>query len=235
MRVCQKVRAKGVTTYNEVAAELVEEITGVPVPKDGAKKGEQKNIRRRVYDALNVLMALDIIKRDKKVITWLGLPSNDVMQTESLRTKIEARETSIVQKQRHLEELLTQVLTLKNLVDRNARRKARKARKNLEGESFFDELDTEYEPEDDIEENRLYLPFIVSHTPKETVIDCEMSEQRDEFYFTFSQPFSIHDDNEVLKRMGMQFMGPGNIGLIPPALRQYVTVPRVEQVPQPNP
>lgn len=35
---------------------------------------DQKNIRRRVYDALNVLMAMNIIAKDKKVIKWLGIP-----------------------------------------------------------------------------------------------------------------------------------------------------------------
>lgn len=34
-----------------------------------------KNIRRRVYDVLNVLLALDIIKKVKKEIQWKGLPS----------------------------------------------------------------------------------------------------------------------------------------------------------------
>lgn len=37
---------------------------------------DQKNIRRRVYDALNVLMAMNIISKDKKEIRWIGLPAN---------------------------------------------------------------------------------------------------------------------------------------------------------------
>lgn len=39
---------------------------------------DQKNIRRRVYDALNVLMAMNIISKDKKEIRWIGLPTNSV-------------------------------------------------------------------------------------------------------------------------------------------------------------
>ena len=35
---------------------------------------DEKNIRRRVYDALNVLMAMNIIVKDRKQITWRGLP-----------------------------------------------------------------------------------------------------------------------------------------------------------------
>jgi hypothetical protein len=37
-----------------------------------------KNIRRRVYDALNVLMAMNIISKEKKEIKWIGLPNNSV-------------------------------------------------------------------------------------------------------------------------------------------------------------
>ena len=39
---------------------------------------DQKNIRRRVYDALNVLMAMNIISKEKKEIKWLGLPTNSL-------------------------------------------------------------------------------------------------------------------------------------------------------------
>jgi hypothetical protein len=48
------------------------------VPAGGDSPGgtqfDEKNIRRRVYDALNVLMAMDIISKDKKEISWQGLP-----------------------------------------------------------------------------------------------------------------------------------------------------------------
>lgn len=67
-QVCDKVAERGITTYNEVADELAAEIhqkSALPV--------DQKNIRRRVYDALNVLMAMDIITKDRKQIKWLGL------------------------------------------------------------------------------------------------------------------------------------------------------------------
>ncbi|KAG2208607.1 hypothetical protein INT46_009149 [Mucor plumbeus] len=67
-QVCDKVAEKGITTYNEVADELAAEIQ-----QKSALPVDQKNIRRRVYDALNVLMAMDIITKDRKQIKWLGL------------------------------------------------------------------------------------------------------------------------------------------------------------------
>lgn len=45
---------------------------------------DQKNIRRRVYDALNVLMAMNIISKEKKEIKWIGLPTNSAQECQSL-------------------------------------------------------------------------------------------------------------------------------------------------------
>jgi hypothetical protein len=45
---------------------------------------DQKNIRRRVYDALNVLMAMNIISKEKKEIRWIGLPTNSAQECETL-------------------------------------------------------------------------------------------------------------------------------------------------------
>lgn len=49
---------------------------------------DQKNIRRRVYDALNVLMAMDIIEKKKKDIRWIGLPTNAAQEHLQLQVLI---------------------------------------------------------------------------------------------------------------------------------------------------
>ncbi len=46
------------------------------------KAYEQKNIRRRVYDAINVLLAMNIIAKDKKDIRWVGFPVNALFECE---------------------------------------------------------------------------------------------------------------------------------------------------------
>ena len=48
---------------------------------------DEKNIRRRVYDALNVLMAMDIITREKKEIFWKGLPQGPQLSLDRLRAE----------------------------------------------------------------------------------------------------------------------------------------------------
>jgi len=64
-RVCEKVESKNVTTYNEVAEELVTELNEEVDNEE--EKADPKNIRRRVYDSLNVLTAMDIISKEKKI------------------------------------------------------------------------------------------------------------------------------------------------------------------------
>lgn len=49
---------------------------------------DEKNIRRRVYDALNVLMAMDVISRDKKEIRWNGLPSSATEELANLKVGV---------------------------------------------------------------------------------------------------------------------------------------------------
>lgn len=51
------------------------------------KQYDEKNIRRRVYDALNVLMAMDIIAKHKKEILWRGLPHNQTTALERLKSE----------------------------------------------------------------------------------------------------------------------------------------------------
>jgi hypothetical protein len=75
LRVCQKLQQRGTATYAQVADDLLQDLvesTGQPI--------QEKNIRRRVYDALNVLLAIDIIIKSpsQKAIQWKGLPDTIV-------------------------------------------------------------------------------------------------------------------------------------------------------------
>ncbi|KAF9301921.1 hypothetical protein BGZ74_006094 [Mortierella antarctica] len=72
-RVCDKVEAKGTTTYNELVQELSDDSIAENEETGGQEANGQESIRRRVYDALNVLAALDIIAFDHKDIQWVGI------------------------------------------------------------------------------------------------------------------------------------------------------------------
>ncbi|KAK7874310.1 hypothetical protein R5R35_007787 [Gryllus longicercus] len=185
MKVCEKVCKKGTTSYNEVADELVAEFTNPSVmtsPMD-QQQYDQKNIRRRVYDALNVLMAMNIISKEKKEIRWLGLPTNSLQECVNLEKDKQRRVERIKLKTQQLHDLILQQISFKNLVERN------RQQEKVSG----------VPPPN----SAIQLPFIIVNTSKKTVIDCSISHDKMEYLFNFDDKFEIHDDIEVLKRMGM--------------------------------
>jgi hypothetical protein len=56
-------------------------------------------------------------------------------------------------------------------------------------------------------ENRISLPFIMVNTPSSTFIELEVSDDHSAYFFNFSQPFEIHDDSEIIKRLREQQSG----------------------------
>lgn len=79
---------------------------------------DEKNIRRRVYDALNVLMAMDIIIKDKKDISWKGLPSAPHAQLEKLKEERAALSQKILNQQVYLQVCLPHYLRLVEIFKR---------------------------------------------------------------------------------------------------------------------
>jgi hypothetical protein len=49
---------------------------------------DEKNIRRRVYDALNVLEAIGMISKVKKAIQWLGWPEVNPASAAKLNSSL---------------------------------------------------------------------------------------------------------------------------------------------------
>ncbi|XP_067851156.1 transcription factor Dp-2-like isoform X3 [Heptranchias perlo] len=214
MKVCEKVQRKGTTSYNEVADELVAEFSNSNNHMSSDSQAyDQKNIRRRVYDALNVLMAMNIISKEKKEIRWIGLPTNSAQEFQNLEVEKQRRLERIKQKRAQLEELILQQIAFKNLVQRNRQ----------------SEQQTQSAPAPN---STIQLPFIIVNTSKRTVIDCSISSDKFEYLFNFDNTFEIHDDIEVLKRMGMSFglesgkCTPENLktanSLVPKVLQPYV-------------
>ncbi|XP_022882714.1 transcription factor-like protein DPB isoform X1 [Olea europaea var. sylvestris] len=182
MKVCEKVENKGRTTYNEVADELVAEFAdpNIGVGSSDQQQYDEKNIRRRVYDALNVLMAMDIISKDKKDIQWKGLPRSSLNDIEELKTECLGLSNRIEKKSAYLEELEEQYVGLQNLVQHNDL---------LYGSG-------------NAPTGGVALPFILVQTRPHATVEVEISEDMQLVHFDFnSTPFEIHDDNYVLKAM----------------------------------
>ncbi|XP_047089463.1 transcription factor-like protein DPB [Lolium rigidum] len=187
MKVCEKVESKGRTTYNEVADELVAEFSDpnnnieAPDPDNpNAQQYDEKNIRRRVYDALNVLMAMEIISKDKKQIQWKGLPRTSVNDIEELQTELVGLKGRIEKKSAYLQELQDQYLGMQNLVLRN--------------EELYGSGTTP--------SGGVALPFILIQTRPHAMVEVEISEDMQLVHFDFnSTPFELHDDSYVIKAL----------------------------------
>lgn len=183
MKVCEKVKQKGTTTYNEVADELVGEFTNSTTNSTLADQYDQKNIRRRVYDALNVLMAMNIISKEKKEIRWIGLPTNSLQECHQLETEMQKKILTIREKEKQLDDLILNQIAFKNL-----------AQRNRESEKIYGSPPTN---------SCIQLPFIVVNTNKKTTISCSISNDKMEYLFQFSDKFEINDDVDILKSIGM--------------------------------
>jgi transcription factor Dp-1 len=61
-----------------------------------------------VYDALNVLMAMNIITKEKKEIMWKGLPTTTESDVEHLRAEKLRAQAQIENKNIYLQELVEQ-------------------------------------------------------------------------------------------------------------------------------
>lgn len=191
MKVCEKVQSKGRTTYNEVADELVAEFSdpGNGIASPDQQQYDEKNIRRRVYDALNVLMAMDIISKDKKEIQWRGLPRTSMNDIEELKCELLGLRNRVEKKAAYLQELEEQYVGLQNLIQRN--------------EQLYSS--------GNMPTGGVALPFILVQTRPHATVEVEISEDMQLVHFDFnSTPFELHDDNYVLKAMKVCERQQGN-------------------------
>ncbi|CAK9293597.1 unnamed protein product [Gordionus sp. m RMFG-2023] len=234
MKVCEKVHRKGVTTYNEVADELVAEFALSSVINQHHSNSsmaayDHKNIRRRVYDALNVLMAMNIISKEKKEIRWIGLPTNSMQECSNMMKEKERRIEQIKEKQSELNKLLLKQIALKNLIERNKTVHISNNKTLKIQESSF--------PSNSplITQPSLFLPFILINTDKSTIIDCNISNDKCEYYFNFNNAFEVIEDFQIMKKLDLT-MGLDDIGekiidtqtltkalaLVPKVMQSYV-------------
>lgn len=111
-RVLEKVQESGVTTGNQIAKEILAQ------EPEETQEGEFKNIQRRVYDALNVLHALNVISKERNEIRYRGLVSREDVCT--LQQRLEAKRLKLRDRRRVLSEQFLQFVSLKKLLERNA-------------------------------------------------------------------------------------------------------------------
>ena len=135
---------------------------------------------------------MDIISKEKKDIQWKGLPTQNQESVDLLLVEKTERLRNIAEKENRLQDLVLQQLGIRTLLHRNRQRIM---------SDIADDLP------------KMAIPFLIVSTEKETIIQCEMSESREDLFFDFSAPFEIHDENEILKRLGFMKISVGNMDM----------------------
>ncbi|XP_039044445.1 transcription factor-like protein DPA [Hibiscus syriacus] len=140
----------------------------------------EKNVRRRVYDALNVLMAMDIVTSEKKEIRWKGLSPTQTKDFEELKAMQVQLMTRVSRKAAYLKDLEEQIAGLENVIKRNQQM----PKNNTTPKEGFT------------------LPFILVQRSPHVTVEIEISEDMQLVHLDFnSTPFHLHDDAYVLKLM----------------------------------
>lgn len=184
LSLATKLHARGKVNCSDCADELALEISneGPPLSSllaEGQRAmdvpGYDKNVRRRVYDALNVLVAVGAIVKDGKFIEWKGVEYAHVppaqREYETLRARIEEKRAAI-------KELTDQTLAFKKLSSRNQAAFLSNSPPRLS--------------------SRVHCPFAVVRSSANGDISLETTEDQTMMHFTFSQQFDILTDSEVV-------------------------------------
>ena len=169
------------TTCDAVAEALV------------ASAGEsraEKNVRRRVYEALNVLIATKLISRDdRKRIHWSGAPADETPAVLAARRRLDDAYARVAAKRRHLQDIVGHHACLQQLAARN--------RAAAEPASKRQALDSER----CAVTHALHTPFLVIAAPNDAKLLCETNASQSRLRFKTNQPFQLTSDVHLTKHL----------------------------------
>jgi hypothetical protein len=124
------------TTYKEVAAHLVKMLNSGefgPIDEHNSKAKDEQNIKRRVYDALNVLISADVLKKHGKsvisdqefLMEKVKIPKKNGKKEdcENLGDQILKKERDILEKKEKARELRNKKEILNAILKRNGKKK----------------------------------------------------------------------------------------------------------------
>jgi hypothetical protein len=187
-RVYEKARQHKVTNGTNIAREILDESRKLQMNFDF------KNVQRRVYDALNVLTALDMIKKDRNKIEFIkdvhevfGDGSKDEFhspdfkseQDSASRIKMlnelkERKLKDLKAKRQYFDEITVQVSLLKRLVRRNLKAEDEDTNTNTPNKSKLDQLSVEKVHQT----KKIHLPMLVLEFAKNADFEILMNEEQ---------------------------------------------------------
>ncbi len=172
-QVVSIIKASGRTTYKAISDKIVKQ-TNIVFEKDA------KNIRRRIYDALNVLKAINVFKQNDKVINW-SMEPNTSDELNYLNTEIEKQHKNIKEKNEEKQKLAFHNAMYYDMIKRNK-----------ENEN------TQVDPND-----KINIPFLVLTYPKKNLGSSIMvgCESKKKIHISNSYPMSVSGDYDIIKKL----------------------------------
>lgn len=189
-----------------------------------------KNIRRRVYDALNVFSSMGFVQRNGKQVVWVGTSgflklvgvqsececvkvADQVPHTcsngkaLSLKSASERLKTRIQEKRARLEELRWQEECVQRVVRRNASKDA--SRLTTSELRVGDDL--EFKRPD---RNRVDLPFVMVSAAPSTSVSVQMEDCRERIVLGFDGAFRLWDGYSIVGRLVKRDRGASELGIL---------------------
>ena len=184
------IKQSGQTTYKAISDQIVNEI-------QEKNEKDEKNIRRRIYDSLNVMKSMKLFNRDRGSKTIMWNYDKEIDPLNEIENKNEGDEKNndfkidsgtIVELKKDIKEkkekvnLLTQELRgLKNVLERNKR-----------------------ENENVAENNKLYFPFIVIEfsSNKDPKMNIALNENQTKAHLGFDEADAMYGDLDAVSKIG---------------------------------
>ncbi|GFR47498.1 hypothetical protein Agub_g9227 [Astrephomene gubernaculifera] len=194
-KVVEKIRLRSRTTYNAVANELVDDLNS-----SGASAKDGKSIRRRCYDAINVLLACGLIKRDdKKQIVWRG---HSNVEVERLRAEVENRRVEVERKRLLLQEVERKHKALEALLGRGAAREQGQEREGSDIGIGCGTTSSACSGSGESGRLRITLPFMIVQARAGADVRICTSEDKTCVEFEMAEsPLQLHDDSTVVLQL----------------------------------
>ncbi|KAI5187293.1 transcription factor Dp-1 [Nematocida homosporus] len=194
MNLCPRKERRGLKAFSAMILSILQKERSMDYARVAetvialvGESSDDKNVRRRVYDALNVMCAADVIRKEKKLVYIVDTalctcaPNSVIGETdepgEAIFPAIRKIRERIAEKQATLEETKNRRELLLSLIKRNRER------------------------QDSEEKDRLYFPFILISTEKRTRVDCETNDRRSYFKFIFDNSYRIYEDVYILRKL----------------------------------
>lgn len=186
-RVMDIIKQNGQTTYKDISDQIVNEIN-----EKGLK--EERNLRRRIYDSLNVMRNMNLFNQDKqsKTIMWNYAqevdPLNEIENKNEKYDENTAESDNIIELKKEIKLkkenailLEKELQALKSVLDRNRRE------------------------DDKIPENkRLYFPLIIVefYSNKEQQINVALNEDQTKAHLGFDEANFMYGDLDIVSKIG---------------------------------